>query len=253
MPAPIADPGGTTTRELLITVTQTGCGAKLAAAGATYGYNPYLGNLGPTAPADRDDPSEATVQDVPDVDAYIDASDQWPDEIAALRPLLLATGLDEHIKWGKPCYTVGDANVVLVQEFADHLALMFFKGILLEDPAGLLEDQGPNTHAAKRMTFRSVEDVDRSADAVTAYVSEAIAIEQAGTALPPRPDDELADELQERLARDPALAAAFDDLTPGRQREYNLHVSGAKQADTRERRVDRIVPRILDGKGLRDR
>jgi uncharacterized protein YdeI (YjbR/CyaY-like superfamily) len=130
---------------------------------------------------------------------------------------------------------------------------MFFKGILLEDPSGVLEEQGPNSHAARRMTFRSVEDVQRRADVVTAYVSEAIAVEEAGTTLPPRPEEDLAEEFAERLAGDPELAAAVDDLTPSRQREYNLHVSDAKQASTRERRVDRIVPRILDGKGLRDR
>jgi uncharacterized protein YdeI (YjbR/CyaY-like superfamily) len=193
------------------------------------------------------------VQDFPDVDAYIEASDQWPDEIVALRALLLEAGLDEHIKWGKPCYGLEDDNVVIIQEFADHLALMFFKGILLDDPAGVLEAQGPNTHAARRMTFRCVDDVRRCADVVRSYVAEAIAVEKAGTALPPRPEEDLAGELQERLAGDPELADAFDDLTPGRQREYNLHVSGAKQASTRERRVDNIVPRILDGKGLRDR
>ncbi len=193
------------------------------------------------------------MQDFPDVDAYIEASGQWQDEITVLRPLLLASGLDECIKWGKPCYALGDVNVVLIQEFADRLALMFFKGILLEDPAGLLEEQGPNSHAARRMTFGSVDDVERCAEVVTGYVSAAIAVEMAGTALPPRPEQDLADELQQRLAGDPELAAAFDDLTPGRQREYNLHVSGAKQVATRERRVASIVSRILDGKGLRDR
>jgi uncharacterized protein YdeI (YjbR/CyaY-like superfamily) len=193
------------------------------------------------------------VQRSSDVDAYLEASDQWPDAIVALRPLLLEAGLDERIKWGKPCYTRGDANVVIIQEFADHLALMFFKGILLEDPAGVLEQQGPNSHAARRMTFRSADDVRRSAGLVTAYVAEAIAAEEAGIALPPRPEEVLAEELQERLAGDPELAAAFDELTPGRQREYNLHVSDAKRASTRERRVDGIVSRILAGKGLRDR
>ncbi len=193
------------------------------------------------------------MQEFSDVDAYLEASDQWPDVIAALRPLLLDAGLDEHIKWGKPCYALGGRNVALIQEFADHLALMFFKGILLEDPAGVLEQHGPNSHAARRMTFRSADEVKRSAEVVTAYVSEAMAVEKAGTALPPRAEEGLAEELQERLARDPELAAAFDDLTPGRQREYNLHVSNAKQASTRERRVDGIISRILDGKGLRDR
>jgi uncharacterized protein YdeI (YjbR/CyaY-like superfamily) len=193
------------------------------------------------------------MQDFPDVDAYIDATEQWREEVRALRALLLTSGLDETIKWGKPCYASGDANVVIIQGFSDHLALMFFKGVLLQDPAGMLLDQGPNSHAAKRMTFRSVEDIEHHADVVTAYVAEAIALEQAGTPLPPRTEEELAEELRERLAGDPELAAAFDELTPGRQRAYNLHVSGAKQASTRERRVDDITPRILDGKGLRDR
>ncbi|MFA9431700.1 YdeI family protein [Egicoccus sp. AB-alg2] len=193
------------------------------------------------------------MEDFPDVDAYLEASEQWPEEIRALRPLLVSAGLDETIKWGKPCYTHGDANIAIVQEFADNLALMFFKGILLDDPAGLLEEVGPNSHAARRMMFTSVKDVETHADAVAEYVQQAIAVEDAGTEVPPRPDEELAPELAERLAGDPELAASFDGLTPGRQRAYNLHVSAAKQSTTRERRVDKIVPRILEGRGLSDR
>jgi uncharacterized protein YdeI (YjbR/CyaY-like superfamily) len=193
------------------------------------------------------------MEDYPDVDAYLAASVRWPAEIEVLRPLLLGCDLAETIKWGKPCYCLGDANIVLIQEFSDHLALMFFKGVLLDDPEGVLHDQGPNSHAAKRLTFTSTDDVERRSDVVTAYVREAIAHEQAGTELPARPDDELAPELVDRLASDVELAEAFENLTPGRQREYNLHVSDAKQSDTRERRVDKVVPRILSGKGLRDR
>lgn len=193
------------------------------------------------------------MEDFVDVDAYLAVSERWPAEIDALRPLLLATGLTEQIKWGKPCYCLGDANIVLIQEFSDHLALMFFKGVLLDDPDGVLHDQGPNTHAAKRMVFTSVDDVAELGPLVTTYVEAAIAHEQAGTELPARPDQELAPELAERLASSDELAEAFDNLTPGRQREYNLHVSAAQQSATRERRIDKIVPRILDGKGLRDR
>ena len=193
------------------------------------------------------------MEDFRDVDAYLAASDRWPSEIRALRPLLLDCGLTEEIKWGKPCYSLDGANIVLVQEFSDHLALMFFKGVLLADPDGVLRDQGPNSHAAKRITFRSTAEVDTLRDVVTAYVREAIDHEQAGTELPARSDEELAPELMDRLASDDELAEAFDKLTPGRQREYNLHVSAAKQSGTRERRVDNIVPRILSGKGLRDR
>ncbi len=193
------------------------------------------------------------MEDFTDVDAYLDACDQWPDEIAAIRPLLLGCGLDEEVKWGKPCYCHDDANIVLLQEFSDHLALMFFKGVLLDDPDGALHAQGPNTHGAKRMKFTSVAEVEALSDTISAYVREAIAHEQAGTELPERPDEELADELAERLASDDRLAEAFESLTPGRQREYNLHISDAKQSSTRERRIDKVIPRILDGKGLRDR
>jgi uncharacterized protein YdeI (YjbR/CyaY-like superfamily) len=183
------------------------------------------------------------------VDSYIERSERWPDEIAELRSILTSSGLTEQIKWRKPCYSHDGSNIVIVQEMKDFLALMFFKGALLKDPAGVLEDQGPNSRSARRMTFRSVDDVCRQADTVVAYVREAIAVEEAGLDVGPAPDLELAS----RLDADPVLRAAFEGLTPGRRREYNLHVSGAKRASTRESRIDSCVPRILDGKGLRDR
>lgn len=194
------------------------------------------------------------MKDYTDVDAYLEDSDQWPDEIAAIRPILLSCGLDETIKWGKPCYCIeGDENVVLVQEFSDHLALMFFQGVLLNDPEEVLHAQGPNTHGPKRMTFTSVDDIESLRAVIKTYVDEAIRHAQAGTELPPRPDEALATELRERLADNDQFAEAFNKLTRGRQREYNLHISGAKQAATRHRRIDNVIPRILDGKGLRDR
>ena len=194
------------------------------------------------------------MKDYADVDAYVAESDQWPDEIAAIRPILLSCGLVETIKWGKPCYCIDDdENVVLLQEFSGHLALLFFQGVLLDDPEDVLHAQGPNTHGPKRMKFSSVGDVESLAEVIAAYAKEAIGHAQAGTELPPRPEEELAPELQERLANNDALAEAFDELTPGRQREYNLHVSGAKQSSTRNRRIDQAIPKILDGKGMRDR
>lgn len=193
------------------------------------------------------------MKDYADVDSYLAESEQWPDEIEAIRPILLSCKLDETIKWGKPCYCVDDdENIVLLQEFSDHLALMFFQGVLLDDPDDVLHAQGPNTHGPKRMKFTSVDDVESLAETIEAYVDEAIHHARAGTELPPRPEEELAAELQERLADNDELAEAFNELTPGRQREYNLHISGAKKAETRERRIDKVVPSILDGKGLRD-
>jgi uncharacterized protein YdeI (YjbR/CyaY-like superfamily) len=189
----------------------------------------------------------------PDVDAYIEQSERWPDEMTDLRPVLLSCGLTEEIKWGKPCYSHEGRNIVIVQEMKEFLALMFFKGALLNDPDGVLHEQGPNSRSARRMQFTSVEDVERLAGTVKAYVDEAVDAEEAGLEVGPAPELQLADELQNRLDEDPALKAAFEALTPGRQREYNLHVSEAKQAKTREARVDKFVPKILDGKGFRDR
>ena len=189
----------------------------------------------------------------PDVSAYIANSERWPDEMAALRPILLDTGLDEQIKWRSPCYSHNGKNVAILQEFNDFLALMFFKGALLDDPESILEAQGPNSRAARRIPFTSVDDVTRLAETLPGYLREAIRVEEASLELEPAPDPALAEELQSRLDQDPALQAAFHSLTPGRQREYNLHISSAKQSKTRAARVDKLTPKILARKGLRDR
>ncbi len=189
----------------------------------------------------------------PEVDAYIEASDKWPAEMAELRPILLGAGLAEQIKWRSPCYSHEGRNVAIIQEMNDFLALMFFKGALLDDPDGVLSEQGSNTRSARRVTFTSVEDVVGLAGAVRALIDEAVAAEELGLEVGPAPELVLVGELQDRLDADPALKAAFEALTPGRRREYNLHISGAKQSKTREARIDRHVPKILEGKGLRDR
>lgn len=187
------------------------------------------------------------------VDEYIARSDGWPQEIAALRPVLLRCGLSEDLKWGKPCYSIDDANIVIIQEMKKFLALMFFKGELMKDTSGVLEPNGPNSRSARRMCFTSVEDVERLAETVVTYVAEAVHVEEAGLEIGPPPALVLVEELQARLDSDAELKAAFESLTPGRQREYQLHISGAKQAATRESRIDKYVPKILDGKGFRDR
>ncbi|MFP5488643.1 MAG: YdeI/OmpD-associated family protein [Acidimicrobiia bacterium] len=188
-----------------------------------------------------------------EVDAYIERSDRWPDEMRSLRTILLDAGLTEEIKWSKPCYCHDGANIAIMQEMRGFLALMFFKGALLEDPLGLLRAQGPNSRSAKRFEFTSVDDVTGVAGAIADYVEEAVDVERRGLTIEPEPEPELVEELRQRLEADPELRAAFESLTPGRRREYDLYVSGAKQASTRESRIDRHVERILAGKGLRDR
>jgi uncharacterized protein YdeI (YjbR/CyaY-like superfamily) len=189
----------------------------------------------------------------PKVDAYIKRSSKWPKEMAALRPILLSCGLTEEIKWGKPCYSADGKNIAILQEMKDFLALMFFKGALMNDPAGILEEQGPNSRSARRVRFTSVEDVGRLSDSVAALLGQAIEVEDAGFEVGPAPTLVLVAELRNRLEQDPGLRAAFDALTPGRQREYNLHFADAKEAKTREARVLKYASKILDGKGMRDR
>lgn len=187
------------------------------------------------------------------VDTYLRHSTLWPDEVARLREVLLATGLNEDLKWGKPCYAHDGRNIAIVQEFKPHLALMFFKGALMADPAAVLEEQGENSRAAMRMTFTSLEDVDRMASTIREYVAEAVAIEESGAKLPPPPPLVLADVLAARIDADPQFKAAFEGLSRGRQREYNLHFAEAKKPETRQARLDRYAERILAGRPMRER
>ncbi|MCA9666430.1 MAG: YdeI/OmpD-associated family protein [Myxococcales bacterium] len=191
----------------------------------------------------------------PDVDAYVKRAKTWRGEIAALRPILRDCGLDEALKWAKPCYTFDGANVAIIQPFKACCALMFFKGSLLKDPEGVLVKQGENSQAAMRMEFTSVAQVDALQATLRSYVAEAVALEKAGAKVDFKDKRELVlcDELVAALGDDPALEAAFEALTPGRQRAYNLHFSGAKRSETRAARVAKCAPQILAGKGLNDR
>ena len=173
--------------------------------------------------------------------------------MGVLRTVLLKAGLSEEIKWAKPCYSDDGNNIAIMQPMKNFLALMFFKGALLADPKGVLESQGPNSRSAKRLCIRSVADVKSNASIISKLVAEAITIEELGVEVAPAPKMELVAELQARLKKDKALRIAFEGLTPGRQREYNLHFSSAKQSATRESRIDKCVDLILAGKGLRDR
>jgi uncharacterized protein YdeI (YjbR/CyaY-like superfamily) len=188
-----------------------------------------------------------------DVDEFLARTPHWRDEATKLRAILLRCGLEEAIKWAKPCYASQGRKIAIIQPMKNFLALLFFEGALLDDPEGLLQAQGPNTRAARRLCFTTPKQVTQRKTAIADFVRQAIAFEAQGKKLPKRPKLVLAKELQARLDQDPKLNAAFKALTPGRQREYNLHVSGAKRSKTRAARVEKFVARILDGKGMRDR
>ncbi len=188
----------------------------------------------------------------PLVDRYFATAKRWRAESERVRAVLLDCGLGESLKWGKPCYTHDGHNIAILQKMNAFLALMFFKGALLEDPSRVLEEQGENSRYPRRVCFTDVAQVTRLEATLRDLVRAAIAVEASGATLPERAAPALAPELQARLDRDPALREAFLALTPGRRREYNLHVAGAKQSSTRARRVEQHVARILAGRGLRD-
>jgi uncharacterized protein YdeI (YjbR/CyaY-like superfamily) len=188
----------------------------------------------------------------PEVDAYLANSEKWPAVCARLRSVMLECGLSEALKWQKPCYAHAGNNIAIIQEFKEFAALMFFKGALLNDTHGLLESQGENSRSAMRVCFTRAAQVHEHRAALRDYVQQAIRVEQLGLSVPKSDKLELAQELAARLRTDSELRHAFEALTPGRQRAYNLYVSGAKQSSTRASRVEACVPRILALKGLRD-
>lgn len=190
----------------------------------------------------------------PKVDAYVEKAGKWHEEVARLRAIALDCPLVEDFKWGHPCYTSDGANIVLIHGFKEYCALLFFKGALMTDPNGILIQQTENVQAGRQIRFTNSGEIAQLAPTLKAYILEAIAVEKAGLKVDFKPTREFAvpEEFQSRLDSDPALKAAFDALTPGRQRGYLLHLSSAKQAKTRLARIEKCTPLILAGKGLDD-
>lgn len=190
----------------------------------------------------------------PKVDFYFDKADKWQKEVNQLRTIVLGCGLSEELKWGCPCYTYQDSNIVLIHMFKEYCALLFFKGALLNDANGILIQQTENVQSARQIRFTNVREIVEMAPTLKAYIYEAIAVEEAGlkVKLKKTADFEIPEEFQKKLDKMPALRTAFDALTPGRQRAYIFYFSQAKQSKTRESRVEKYLEKILSGKGLED-
>lgn len=189
----------------------------------------------------------------PEVDKFLKQSKQWQEEIAVLRAIILKTKLEESLKWRLPCYTYNGKNLAIIQPFKACLALMFFKGTLLKDPKGILKDVGPNSQAGRRLEFSSVQEINKIAPAIKAYLQEAMLIEDSGQKVKFKKEIEsIPEELKKIFAKDSKLKKAFNFLTPGRQRAYIIYFSSAKQSLTRQSRIEKSIPRILEGKGIND-
>lgn len=189
----------------------------------------------------------------PRFEKFFDRDTPWKAEKIALRDIVLEFPLTEELKWRQPVYCLDGGNVCTVDGYSSRAVLSFFKGALLTDPEGLLEPPGPNSRAARIVPFASVEEVAERADALRAMIAEAIENEKAGRKVDlPADDFDLPDELSDALDADAELRAAWEALTPGRRRGWVIQIGGAKQAKTRESRVEKAVPLIMDGKGIHD-
>jgi uncharacterized protein YdeI (YjbR/CyaY-like superfamily) len=190
----------------------------------------------------------------PKVDSVLAKEKKWQEEFKKLRQIILSCKLTEELKWGQPCYTLQDKNVVLIHGFKEYCAILFMKGALLKDPEGILIQQTENVQAARQLRFASLKEITKLAPVIKAYVLEAMEIEKAGlkVSLKETAEYSIPEEFQARLDDIPALRSAFEALTPGRQRAYLYFFSQPKQSKTREARVQKHLQRILDGKGIDD-
>ncbi|MGP7982891.1 YdeI/OmpD-associated family protein [Rhodoblastus sp.] len=181
-------------------------------------------------------------------------AEKWRDEFEKLRTIALDCGLNEELKWGKPCYTDHSKNIVLIHGFNDYCALLFFKGALMKDAGGLLIQQTRNVQAGRQVRFANLHEIGEREAILKAYVHEAVEVERSGqkTAFKQTADFPVADEFRKKLDESPRLKAAFNALTPGRQRAYLLYFAAPKQSKTRESRIEKNIGKILDGVGLND-
>ena len=190
----------------------------------------------------------------PKVDAYFSKAEKWREELEALRAILLDCPVAEEFKWRSPCYTFQKSNVVAIWGLKENCALAFFKGALLKDPRGILIAPGEHSRSMRMIKFTSAPEIAAAEPTLKAYVHEAVEVERAGLKVDFRKDDlAVPEEFSVKLQDHPDLKEAFEALTPGRRRRYNLHFSQPKQSRTRASRIERCVPRILEGKGLHDR
>ena len=190
----------------------------------------------------------------PKVDFYFNTAERWQKELKLLRLLALDTGLSEELKWGVPCYTLEKKNVVLIHVFKEYCAFLFFKGVLLQDPKGILIQQTENVQAARQVRLTNVNQIVKLKAILKAYLKEAIDIEKSGSKPVLKTHTEMSypEELQKVLNVNPDFKTAFNALTPGRQKAYNLYFTAPIQSKTRTSRVEKFVPQILNGKGLND-
>lgn len=196
----------------------------------------------------------STIKINPKVDFYFRKAKKWKAELEQLRKIVLDTPLTEELKWGVPCYTFQESNIVLIHDFKEYCALLFVKGALMNDADGILIQQTKLVQSARQIRFTNLPQIIEMEPILKAYIHEAIEVEKAGlkVVLKKTEDYPIPEEFQNTLDKNRTLKNAFNALTPGRQRGYIFYFSAPKQPNTRESRIEKYTQQILNGKGLND-
>lgn len=189
------------------------------------------------------------------VDKYIENIKKWKEETKLLRQICLDCGLEEDFKWMHPCYTFQGKNIVLIHGFKDYCALLFHKGALLKDTDEVLIQQTENVQSARQIRFTIPEEVIDLKLTIKRYIFEAIEVEKAGLKVKTKKTSEfeMVSEFKGVLEENLDVKKAFEALTPGRQRSYLLYFSQAKQSKTRLSRIEKAIPKMIEGKGYNEK
>jgi len=188
----------------------------------------------------------------PRVDVFMKKTTTWREEYEILRELAIATGLEEDLKWGQPCYTLNGKNIFLLHSFKEYIAVFFMKGVVMKDPKSILIQQTPNVQAGRQIRFKNLEEIVKAKKVIKAYMAEAIAVEEAGIEVPMKKAApvEIPKDIAAAMKKIPGLPGAFKKLTPSCQKEYMLYFDGAKKEETRISRVEKYAEKILSGKRM---
>jgi uncharacterized protein YdeI (YjbR/CyaY-like superfamily) len=172
----------------------------------------------------------------------------------ALRDIALETGLDEEVKWGFPAYTFKKKNIFMLGSFKEYSSIMFFKGALLSDSEKILVQPTENSNSGRQLRFTNANEIQKLKKTILSYIFEAVELEKSGAKVEAKKTSEypMPEELELKFKELPELKAAFEKLTPGRQRGYLLHFSQAKQSATRLSRIEKNMEAIFNGKGLNE-
>lgn len=192
---------------------------------------------------------------VQSIEKYIKANIKWYEALTILRDIIKSTDVEETIKWNAPVYSVDGKNVIGLGAFKNHFGIWFFNGVFLKDEKNLLTNaQEGRTKALRQMRFESVDDINKQA--VLQYVKEAIENQKLGKEIKSDRTNKkpvITKELQNALDKDSVYKNSFNNLTPGRQREYCEYINTAKREPTKLSRLEKIKPMILQGIGLNEK